>query len=94
MGKQGGIIPLRPGDILIGAIRFYQEAVSPYLGNHCRFFPSCSEYMIRSISMNGCVFGVLGGMRRILRCHPFNPGGVDEPRPIQFFGTRDSWKNE
>ncbi|HBO69646.1 MAG TPA: membrane protein insertion efficiency factor YidD [Deltaproteobacteria bacterium] len=80
---------MRPGDILIGAIRFYQKAVSPYLGNNCRYTPSCSEYTIRSISTNGCVIGVLAGVRRILRCHPFHPGGVDEPRPIHFFGTRD-----
>ena len=74
---------MRPGDLLIGALKGYQRAVSPLLGDHCRFYPSCSEYMIGSIRKNGCILGVFDGLWRILRCHPFHPGGVDEPRKIR-----------
>ena len=84
---------MRPGTYLIRLIRLYQVAVSPYLGKNCRFHPTCSEYMIGSIRLNGCLKGMISGAWRILRCHPFHPGGVDEPRRMQIYGTRDSWKN-
>ena len=84
---------MRAGRILIAVIRFYQRAVSPYLGDCCRFYPSCSEYMIGSVRLNGPVAGVFDGIRRILRCHPFHPGGVDEPRRIQILETRSRWKS-
>ncbi len=83
---------MRAGQILIAVIRVYQRVVSPYLGDCCRFYPSCSEYMIGSVRLNGVVAGVCDGIRRILRCHPFHPGGVDEPRRIQLLGTRIRWK--
>jgi uncharacterized protein len=81
-----------PRKLLIGVLRLYQAAVSPYLGDCCRFYPSCSEYMIGSIRLNGAVVGTLDGIRRIVKCHPFHPGGVDEPHRIQLFGTRSPWK--
>ena len=84
---------MRAGQILIAAIRIYQRAVSPYLGDCCRFYPSCSEYMIGSVRLNGPLAGFFDGIRRILRCHPFHPGGVDEPRRIQLLGTRSRWKS-
>jgi len=84
---------VRPRNLLIGLLRLYQKAVSPYIGDCCRFHPSCSEYTIGSAQLNGAVLGVLDGIRRILRCHPFHPGGIDEPRRIQLFGTRTRWKN-
>ncbi len=67
--------------------------VSPYLGDRCRFHPSCSEYMIGSILLNGGLWGILDGLWRILRCHPFHPGGLDEPRRIRIPGARYRWKN-
>ena len=79
-------------DILIGLLRGYQRLVSPHLGNCCRFYPSCSEYIIGSLRLNGALLGILDGMRRIVRCHPFHPGGVEEPRRIHIFGTRYRWK--
>ncbi len=84
---------MRARDLLIGLLRLYQTAVSPYIGDCCRFYPSCSEYMIRSIRLNGAVLGVLDGIRRLFKCHPFHAGGVDEPHRIQLFGTRATWKN-
>ena len=65
--------------MLLKAIRFYQIAVSPYLGQHCRFYPSCSEYCYLAIKKHGTAKGMFLGIKRILRCHPWNPGGVDLP---------------
>jgi putative membrane protein insertion efficiency factor len=67
-------------------LKGYQRIVSPLLGDVCRFHPSCSNYMIGTLRLNGVVLGTLDGLWRILRCHPFHPGGVDEPRPIHLFG--------
>ena len=79
-------------DLLVGALKFYQRVISPSLGDCCRFYPSCSDYMIGSIRKNGSILGSLDGMWRILHCHPFHPGGVDLPRRIHFFGTGAQWK--
>ncbi len=83
---------MRAREIPIRLLKGYQRLVSPFLGDCCRFYPSCSEYTIRSLRMNGILLGTLDGMRRIGRCHPFHPGGVDEPRRIQIVGTRYRWK--
>jgi len=66
----------------VGILRLYQRLVSPYLGPCCRFAPSCSEYMAESIALNGVVIGLLDGLRRLAKCHPFHPGGFDPPRRI------------
>lgn len=58
-------------------VRLYQLFVSPMLPPSCRFYPSCSEYMRVCIIRHGILKGVLLGARRILRCHPLNPGGYD-----------------
>lgn len=79
-------------DVPIGLLKGYQRLVSPYLGDCCRFHPSCSEYMIGSLRLNGVLLGVLDGICRVMRCHPFHPGGVEKPRRIHFFGTRSRWK--
>lgn len=84
---------MRPRHLLIGLLKLYQAAVSPYIGRCCRFHPSCSEYMIGSIRLNGTILGMLDGIRRIGKCHPFTKGGVDLPRRIQLFGMRAPWKN-
>jgi putative membrane protein insertion efficiency factor len=85
---------VRVRDLFIGLLKVYQRAVSPWLGDCCRFTPSCSAYMIGSISKNGVFLGVLSGAWRVLRCNPLHPGGQDEPREIQLFGTRERWKKE
>ena len=84
---------MRPRDLLVRILTFYQAAVSPYIGACCRFHPSCSEYAIGSVRLNGAILGSLDAARRILKCHPFHPGGVDVPRRIEIFGTRAPWKN-
>jgi putative membrane protein insertion efficiency factor len=68
-----------PGWILIGMARLYQLLLSPLLGRHCRFQPSCSEYFIESVRKHGAVRGAFRGIWRICRCHPWNPGGYDPP---------------
>jgi putative membrane protein insertion efficiency factor len=73
--------------ILINAVRAYRYAISPLLGNHCRFHPSCSEYALIAISRYGAARGSWLTVRRLLRCHPWHHGGYD-PVP----GTRDDAK--
>ncbi len=68
-----------PGRAVILTVRFYQLTISPWLGQNCRFVPSCSAYMIEAVEKYGAVRGVLKGLARIGRCHPFHPGGYDPP---------------
>ncbi len=63
--------------LLLGLIRFYQLAISSWLGPHCRFYPSCSAYTAEAVESHGGVRGAWLGLRRIGRCHPFHPGGFD-----------------
>ncbi|MCK4355247.1 membrane protein insertion efficiency factor YidD [Candidatus Parcubacteria bacterium] len=65
--------------MFIKIIKFYQIFISPYLGHHCRFHPSCSEYCCLAIKKYGTIKGLFLGIKRILRCNPWNPGGVDQP---------------
>ena len=67
--------------LLIGLIRLYQLTLSPLVGPCCRFHPSCSVYCIEALRQHGLLRGVGLGVRRLLRCHPFHPGGVD-PVPV------------
>ena len=63
--------------LLIVPIRLYQWLISPLLGPRCRFYPSCSHYTIEAIETHGVVCGTWLGLKRVLRCHPGHPGGVD-----------------
>jgi putative membrane protein insertion efficiency factor len=58
-------------------VRFYQKNISPLTPPVCRFTPSCSEYTRQALVKYGAIRGSAMGVRRILRCHPFNPGGHD-----------------
>lgn len=64
---------------MIGLIRVYQVTLSPLLGNVCRFEPSCSRYMVGALKKYGLFRGSFKGVGRVLRCHPWNPGGYDPP---------------
>ena len=63
--------------LLVLPIRAYQLVLSPLLGPRCRFYPSCSAYAITAIERFGVLKGSWLAARRLLRCHPWNPGGVD-----------------
>ncbi|MCX2727640.1 membrane protein insertion efficiency factor YidD [Thermomicrobium sp. 4228-Ro] len=58
-------------------IRFYQRFISPGLPAACRFYPTCSEYGYEAIARYGIIKGGVLTLRRVLRCHPFHPGGYD-----------------
>lgn len=58
-------------------IRVYQRLISPFLGPHCRFYPSCSAYCLEAVQAHGTLKGLWLGIKRIAKCHPYHPGGVD-----------------
>ncbi len=58
-------------------IRIYQLVISPVFGGQCRFYPSCSDYARGAIEKYGALKGVALGAKRLLKCHPLHPGGVD-----------------
>ena len=64
---------------LIGLIRFYQRHISPHTPPSCRFQPTCSEYVILAVRKYGLLKGVLRGVWRVCRCHPWSEGGYDPP---------------
>lgn len=63
--------------LLLSFLRLYRLLLSPLLGQRCRFYPSCSEYASGCIQKYGVLRGCYLAVRRILRCHPFHPGGID-----------------
>ena len=66
---------------LLGAIRFYQRAISPYFPARCRFTPTCSAYAVEAIQKYGACRGLCLAMKRFLRCHPFYKGDYYDPVP-------------
>ena len=63
--------------LLIGALRIYQYLFRPLLGANCRFYPSCSDYAREAIGRYGAAKGSWLALRRVVRCHPYHPGGYD-----------------
>ena len=68
---------------LLFTVRLYRYAISPFLGPACRFTPTCSEYCMEAVQMHGSLKGTWMTLMRLLRCHPFHPGGYDPVRPVQ-----------
>ena len=62
---------------LLIMIKLYKKTLSPLLGNHCRFLPTCSEYTYGAVEKYGAGLGIYLGAKRILKCHPFHDGGYD-----------------
>ena len=65
--------------ILLVCLSFYQKFLSPSLGQNCRFYPSCSSYSAQAIEKYGALKGLQKGFYRILKCNPYNKGGVNLP---------------
>ena len=66
-----------PRNIVIGLLKTYRKIISPLYGDVCRYFPSCSAYAVEALERHGALKGSWLAARRILRCHPFTPGGYD-----------------
>lgn len=71
----------RIGTGMVGAIRLYQRWISPALGPRCRFYPSCSEYAVQAIQLHGAARGSWLAARRLVKCQPLHPGGIDHVPP-------------
>ncbi|HTW27561.1 MAG TPA: membrane protein insertion efficiency factor YidD [Acetobacteraceae bacterium] len=71
------------GMALTGAVRTWQLLARPVLGPNCRFHPGCSDYAVEAICVHGAGRGGLLAARRVLRCHPWNPGGHDPVPPAE-----------
>lgn len=67
--------------VILYMMRFYQKAISPMFPPSCRFYPTCSNYGIEAVQEHGALKGSFMAVKRILKCHPFHPGGYD-PVPL------------
>jgi putative membrane protein insertion efficiency factor len=88
MIAQPGVRPQFAGEpmvakVLVWLIRLYQRALSPLLGNVCRFEPSCSRYAVACLETHGAARGSLLSFVRLCKCHPFHPGGYDPPPQLK-----------
>jgi uncharacterized protein len=79
MNRIAKTVWLLPSIVLIATARVYQLTLSPLIGRHCRFEPTCSAYFILAVRKYGAVRGAWRGLKRVGRCHPFQPGGYDPP---------------
>lgn len=78
-----GVIQKCPGWLALGVIRFYQRCVSPFTPPACRFWPTCSNYAAVAVQRHGFWLGSWLAVRRLLKCHPFHPGGYDPVPPLE-----------
>ena len=69
--------------VLLALLAVYRYAISPFLGNNCRFYPSCACYAEEAIDKHGALKGSWLSLKRVLRCHPFHPGGYDPVPPVE-----------
>jgi putative membrane protein insertion efficiency factor len=68
--------------VLLALLRVYKLCISPFLGQNCRFFPSCSDYAREAIAAHGPMKGSLLAGRRLCKCHPWHGGGFDPVPPV------------
>jgi putative membrane protein insertion efficiency factor len=74
--------------VVIAPIRVYQKAISPALGNRCRYYPSCSQYAVQAIRSYGILRGLVLAAWRLLRCNPWSHGGLDPVEEQTLFRAR------
>lgn len=72
-----------PARALLLLLRGYQRFISPMRPPTCRFYPSCSQYAVIAVRRHGALYGTWLATRRLLRCHPWNPGGIDDVPPAR-----------
>lgn len=77
---------LWPRRILMALVRGYQLTLSVLIGRQCRFYPTCSHYSMTALERFGARRGLLLTLKRLVRCHPWNPGGVDEVPEVDLHG--------
>lgn len=65
--------------LIVALLVAYKRGISPWLGRHCRFEPTCSVYFREAVERHGTVRGTARGLARLCRCHPWHPGGYDPP---------------
>ena len=71
-------VALAPRNVGVIMLRFYRAAISPLYGDVCRYYPSCSSYSLQAIQTHGLVKGSWLTARRLVRCHPWSRGGIDD----------------
>jgi uncharacterized protein len=81
LGRQAEVRPSAVARMLVVLLTGYRRFISPLLGPHCRFAPSCSAYALAAVREHGALRGTWLAARRLARCHPFNPGGFDPVPP-------------
>ncbi len=77
---------LLPKKFLKGLVRVYQVTLSPFIGQQCRFQPTCSHYALQALEEHGALRGSWLAVKRVARCHPFHPGGFDPVQPVRRAG--------
>ena len=76
--------------VLIGLLKAYRLLISPLYGQRCRYYPSCSAYALEAVQTHGALRGSWLAVRRVGRCHPWSPGGVDPVPPARSSVPQDS----
>ena len=79
----GRLVVRLPGLGLLGLLRVYQTVISPLTPPTCRYYPSCSQYAVIAVQRHGALRGGWLAVRRLGRCHPWTPGGVDDVPPAR-----------
>ena len=79
----GRLVVRLPGLGLLGLLRVYQTVISPLTPPTCRYYPSCSQYAVIAVQRHGAIRGGWLALRRLGRCHPWTPGGVDDVPPAR-----------
>ena len=82
-----------PKRFLKGLVRVYQVTLSPFIGQQCRFEPTCSHYALQALEAHGALRGSWLAVKRVARCHPFHPGGFDPVLPAKR-GARQTTQEE